>query len=221
MNTREPVCPDVIITAGGTREPIDDVRYVGNFSGGKLGHTLAETYAELGHHVLLLAPTSVVERFGRIPHVQHESFCSAADLEKKLLSAPCAQLVLHAAAVADYTPVRAEGKISSDKQELVIRMKRTGKILPKLREHFGPDTTIAGFKLLSGVAEDELIDVAARQIETCQTDLCIANDLQEIGSTRRLHIVSPDGSYQTVQGSTEDVAIEIAQHVPVRELSYV
>lgn len=220
MEREKSACPDVVVTAGGTIERIDDVRYIGNFSGGRLGHALASAYAEIGHKVLLLAPNSVPERFGHIDNVEHRPFTSAANLEERMHSIPSARLVLHAAAVSDYTPQRIEGKISSDEEELVIRCRRTPKILQGLREHFGGETEIFGFKLLSGVAEAELIDAAIKQIETSQTNACVANDLQELKESRRLHVVEPDGKYKTVEGSTQDVARQIAQILPVRGLGH-
>lgn len=220
MKTEEYSCPDVVITAGGTREHIDDVRYIGNFSGGRLGHGLATAYARLGHSVLLLAPNDVPDRHGMIEGVEHRPYTSAASLQAEMLAIPAARLVLHGAAVSDYTPERIEGKLSSDQEELVIRCRRTPKILTGLREHFGGQTQIVGFKLLSGVAETELIDTAARQIATCRTDACIANDLQDLKATRKLHVVTPGGQYQTVEGSTAEVADQIARVLPLKELSY-
>lgn len=214
-------CPDVIVTAGGTRENIDDVRYIGNFSGGRLGHALAATYADLGHRVLLLAPNMVVEHFGLPPGVDQETFTSAASLQDRLLGKSGARLILHAAAVADYSPDRLEGKVSSDEEELIIHLKRTPKILPDLRDHFGDATNIVGFKLLSGVSEEALIAAATQQIATSRTNLCIANDLQELGDKRRVHIVQPTGEYSTLYGHTQEVAAMIAQAIPVEEPHHV
>ena len=194
--------PDVVITAGGTREKIDDVRYVGNFSGGRLGHGVAKAYAELGYKVLLLAPNTVIDRYGLPDGVEHQAFNSTESLKQGLLSLKGVRLVLQAAAVSDYMPEITEGKISSDQEELVIKLKRTPKILPLLRDHFGSEASIVGFKLLSGVSEQELINAALKQIATCQTNACVANDLQDIGEKRKIHIVKPDGHYQTLYGET-------------------
>lgn len=207
--------PDVVITAGGTREQIDDVRYVSNFATGELGHTLAETYKDLGYNVTLLAAGNVTERFGRLSGVNHVDFASAADLQQKILGIPEARLILHSAAVSDYTPIPHDGKLSSDQDELIIRMVRVAKILPLLRPHFGSDTTVVGFKLLSGVDESELIMAGQRQIETCGTNLCIANDLRLMSARRRIHILAQDGTYQTFDGSVPDLAIDIAKNIPV------
>lgn len=185
--------PEVVITAGGTREPIDDVRYVGNFSSGALGHALASEFQELGHRVLLLAPKEVTHRYGEIEGVEHRQFTDFRSLRGELLGIPAARIVMHAAAVADYSPVRAEGKIRSDQDELVVHMRRNPKILKELRPHFGDKTFIAGFKLLSGVSWDELIDTGFGQISENQTDMCVANDLQDIGRTRKLYAIPAEG----------------------------
>lgn len=207
-------CPDVVITAGGTCEPIDDVRYITNFSSGGMGHELAKQYAQHGLNVLLMAPRITIQKYGELPlGVRHQEFTSAEDLRNQLLSVEAARIVLHAAAVSDYTPVTTtKGKLSSDADNMTIELKRTPKILPQLRDHFGKDTTIVGFKLLSGVSEEELIATAARQITAARTDLCIANDLQELGShNRKVHIVNNDGSYETHRGCTANVARKIVQ----------
>jgi phosphopantothenoylcysteine synthetase/decarboxylase len=204
-----------VITAGGTREAIDDVRHVGNAATGELGHNLAEVYANLGFQVLLLAAGDVFHRFGTLQGVNHQVFTSAESLQEQLLAIGATRLVLQSAAVSDYTPFRAEGKLSSDNDELTIHMRRTAKILPQLRNHFGPTTSLVGFKLLSGVSEKVLVDTAHRQIETCRTDFCVANDLSEINTRRRIHIVHPDGNYQTHYGSVPDLAVDISKSIPV------
>lgn len=217
--------PDVVITAGGTREPIDDVRYITNISSGGLGHALAKEYASFGGKVLLLSPKITMQKFGDIHGVQHKEFTSAEDLRQQLLSIEGARIVLQAAAVSDYTPVKViEGKMSSNEEKLTIELERTPKILPELRDHFGNKTKIVGFKLLSGVDESVLITTAVRQIAAARTDLCIANDLKELNSgSRRLHIVGSDGKYNTVSGSTPEVAKQVVQAVSseyIEELTY-
>lgn len=218
MNKQLVNTPEVLITAGGTRESVDDVRYLGNFSGGRFGHALAGAYANLGHSVLLLAPNIVVERFGLPNGVEHQDFTSADSLRTRILAVPAARLILHAAAVADYTPKRVEGKISSDGDEIVMHLHRVPKILPDLREHFGESSEIVGFKLLSGVTEPELIDTAVKQIATSRTDKCIANDLQELKQSRRLHVVAPNGDYETLEGETQAIAYDVASIIKIKNL---
>lgn len=202
---------DVVITAGGTKEAIDDVRYITNFSTGEFGHTLAAEFSRRGRRVLLLAPKEVIQRFGLPGRLTHQSFTDANSLQHRLLSIDSAGLVLHAAAVADYTPERVTGKISSDQNELTLRLKRTQKILPLLRGHYGVDTTIVGFKLLSNVPESELIKVAIDQIQKAKTDYCIANDLRYHGENRVVHLVSDNGEFQTLSGGVGLIAKSLVE----------
>lgn len=207
---------EVLISAGGTREPIDDVRYIGNFSSGRFGHTLAKQYAEHGHQVTLAAPNITIERFGLPAGVEHVPFMSAEDLRAVMLGYDAADLILHSAAVSDYTPQRTDGKISSDQEKLVIELERTPKILAALRDHFGPETTIVGFKLLSGVTPEHLIDVARRQVETNDTDYSLANLLEDIDSEngeRRIQLVQSDGVVLPISGRTDSVASAVYDEV--------
>lgn len=213
--------PEIVVTAGGTRENIDDVRYIGNFSSGHLGIGMADTYARLGYSVLLLAPTDSVERFGLPEGVAHQAFTSATSLQERLYEISKPELVVHAAAVSDYTPEKFSGKLSSDEDELVVRLRRNPKILHGLRDHFGETTKIVGFKLLSGVSEATLVQTALRQIAQSRTNMCIANDLQDIGERRKLYAISADGTYRPIVGDTTSVARATAQHTAIEELGYV
>lgn len=206
---------DIVITAGGTREQIDDVRFVSNFSGGALGHALAEEFASYDRNVLLLAPRAVTDRYGEIEGVEHRTFSSCADLDEKLKSIKSARVVMQAAAVADYSPVISEGKISSNEDELVIRMRRNPKILASLREHFGKHTYIVGFKLLSGVSSGELLETARNQIAANRTDMCVANDLKSIHPRTRTVYAVPRGQYPSlrINGSTREVARHLSSQV--------
>lgn len=206
---------DVVITAGGTREPIDDVRFVTNFSNGALGHALAGEFASYDRDVLLLAPKSVMDRHGPIEGVEHRPFSSCADLDQQLKSIKSARIVLQAAAVADYSPVPHDGKISSDQDEMIVRMRRNPKILAGLREHFGKHTYIVGFKLLSGVSSGELIEVAHNQITANQTDMSVANDLRSIHPNTRTVYAVPKGQYPSlrINGSTREVSRHLASHI--------
>ena len=91
---------------------------------------------------------------------------STADLVRAIEEATTdpVDLFFMAAAVSDYAPEQASGKIRSDRDELVVRMGRAPKILPTLRDQCGPDSFLCGFKLLSGVTSEELIAVARAQM---------------------------------------------------------
>lgn len=206
--------PEVVVTAGGTREQIDDVRFIGNFASGSLGHALAEEFTELGSRVLLLAPRETLERHGKIPGAAYLPFTDFESLQTRMTNLDSPQIIIHSAAVSDYSPEKTNGKISSDEDELTIRMRRNPKILGALRGIFGANVYIVGFKLLSNVSEEELIETARRQIETSQTDMCIANDLQKLRSKRTVHTVERGNpKTQRIVAPTKLVARHLASRI--------
>lgn len=169
----------VLLTAGGTREPIDDVRVVANSSTGRLGAYLADAFAEAGHEVCLLRGLTAAS--ASAGSVRTQVFGSSVELwglmERELSTA---QIVLHAAAVADYVPLRASGKIPSDAEELVLRMVRAPKLIDRLRER-APDAVLVGFKLTSGADTERQVHLARALLQRARLDLVLANDASAIG----------------------------------------
>src|SRR5262245_37267209 len=134
-----------IVTAGGTQEPIDDVRVVTNLSSGALGAHLAWALESRGADVILLASQVMLTPHSRRIEVQR--FGTAADLDRQIdeaLARGRVDAVFMAAAVSDWAPVRADGKLSSRGDELVLRMRPIPKILPTLRERCGARTVLVG-----------------------------------------------------------------------------
>lgn len=172
----------VIVTAGGTREPIDDVRVIANSSTGRLGVHVAEALAAAGHDVLLLHGVAAA-RPTRREGIRCEAFSASADLAAALeRHVPGADAVIHAAAVADYVPVRAEGKIPSDAEELVLRLRRAPKLIDRLRD-LAPSALLVGFKLTSGKSEDDRLEIARRLVARARLDLVVANDAAHTGES--------------------------------------
>lgn len=198
-----------VVTAGGTSEPIDDVRVVTNLSSGRTGLGIARALRERGVEVVLLAGPRVDAR--DIPaDVQTVRFGSAAELEAALHAQPAPDLLFMAAAVADYSPVPHEGKLSSDADELVIRMRRNPKLLAGLRERWGEGSFLVGFKLLSGNDPDPLLAAARRQIQAYGVDLVFANLLQEVGRDSHAGwMVLPGGGSVRLEGARDEVAREL------------
>lgn len=209
---------NIVITAGGTKEPIDDVRCITNLSSGGLGRALAVAAHERGHRVLLLAPAELPKLAGELPaEVEHRPYRSTADLERELRRAAGERtwdVVLHAAAVSDYRPVPIQGKIASDQDELVLRLVRTPKLIAHLREWFGR-SCLVGFKLTSGVAPAERVRIALEQIARNRTDACVENDIREFGpGEHKARIVKADGTFVEIpKGSKAAVARAIVEQV--------
>lgn len=142
----------VLVTAGRTEEAIDPVRYISNRSSGKMGFALARRAAELGAEVTLIhgpvdvAPPAVktVTRIG-----------SSAELKKAVTKAfPKCDMLIMAAAVADYTPAkRSGGKIKRNKSAMALDLEPTADILAGLAGKKKPDQVVVGFALESGDGE--------------------------------------------------------------------
>lgn len=210
-----------LVTAGGTSEPIDDVRFVTNFSSGRFGAAIATALAERGVEVALLAGRALASHPERIdPRVRVVAFGSFADLEAALAAelATPPDLLFMAAAVSDFSPVRVAGKIRSDQDELVVRMTRNPKLLARLRERCGVGTFLVGFKLLSGASDDELVRVARRQVRENRLNLCVANDLQRLGGADHpVVLVTPEGGVLRHTGGKPEVARALVEFVLRRQ----
>jgi phosphopantothenoylcysteine decarboxylase/phosphopantothenate--cysteine ligase len=158
----------VVVTAGGTREPIDPVRYVGNYSSGKMGYAVAEAARDRGAEVVLVsAPTALPTPYGvRLVPVQQ-----AAEMRDAVVG-ECrdAQALVMAAAVADYRPsATAEQKMKRHAETLSLELTRTPDILAEAGK---------GFIRVGFAAEsEELVANARRKLESKGLDLIVANDI--------------------------------------------
>ncbi len=211
-----------IVTAGGTEEPIDDVRVITNLSRGSFGVTIARELARRGVETTLLGSQSARGFVRPDDTFQVRSFRTVADLERELreLGATFSpQLVMMAAAVSDYSPVPTAGKISSSANERTIMLRRNPKLLDSLREIYGIESFLVGFKLTSGSSTAELIEKAAQQITRSRTNLTVANDLAQIRKTAGQHpilMVTPEGGAIPVNGSREEVARSLVDFIAQR-----
>ena len=135
----------VLVTAGGTREPIDAVRFVGNRSSGRMGFALASQAAAMGAHVTVVAANVVVPRDSHVTYVDVET---AAELQAACVAAFAeADVLLMAAAVADFRPARSfAGKLKKATEERMrVELERTPDILSGLAAARRPGQTLVGF----------------------------------------------------------------------------
>lgn len=198
----------VLVTGGPTYEDIDPVRFVGNRSSGRMGYAVAAEAARRGATVTLVSgPTSVPAPEG----VELVRVRTAGEMHEAVMArAALADLVVMAAAVADYAPVKAAEKITKDRDELVLRMARTPDILAELgaRRAAGewPRTVLVGFAAETG-------DVVARAREKRRrkrVDLVVANDVS-----------GTDRGFDTDWNAVTLVAADDEQEVPLRPKSEV
>ena len=167
----------VLVTAGGTREPIDPVRFISNRSSGKMGYALARSAAARGARVTLVsAPTVLASPAGvKIILVETAQQMYEAVLEHFLQ----VDIVIKAAAVADYRPAKkAAQKIKKEEETLVIELEKNPDILLELGRRKKPGQLLVGF-----AAETENLLIHARQkLAEKNLDLLVANDVTQPGA---------------------------------------
>lgn len=172
---------NLLVTAGATREPIDEVRFVSNVSSGATGAALADALAVRGHEVALLRGTAAAAA-QTVRDV--ETFTSAADLLERLerrLGTGRWEAVLMTAAVADYRPEQAStGKIPSEAETIELRLVRNPKLLPMLKSLSPRPLKVVGFKFTAGADAAAQRAAVVRQWAAGGVDATVHNDLREI-----------------------------------------
>lgn len=208
-----------LVTAGGTREPIDDVRVLTNISSGAFGVAIARALAAVGIETTLVGSREALAKLKPADAAIHPiPFTTLRDLADTLEAAarnPAPpDIVCMAAAVADYSPILTEGKLHSHADELVIRCKRNPKLIAAFRRQFGIGTFLVGFKLLSRVPHDELIAAAREQVRRNRLNLTVANDLTNLRTSRHpVIMVTPEGGAMPVDGKKDDVATQLVAFI--------
>lgn len=183
----------VLITLGGTSEPIDSVREIRNQATGKLGILCAKKAVQLGYQVIVVASTTVDSALlESLPScVQVYRIQDVLDLQatlKEILEQKTIEIVIHTMAVSDYFVVGAYNqdqqllqgsKISSDEEVLWLKLEKAPKVIQEIKE-WQKDVFLVGFKLLVDATKDELIQKAKAQEIAAKSDLVVINNLSEI-----------------------------------------
>jgi phosphopantothenoylcysteine decarboxylase / phosphopantothenate---cysteine ligase len=206
----------VLVTAGGTREPIDAVRYVGNRSSGRMGYALAAAAARRGADVTVVAANVSLPV---LPGVEVVTVETAAEL-----GAACAErfdaadVLLMAAAVADYRPADPHaGKLKKDVTgaALELRLERTEDVLAGLAARRRPGQVLVGFAAEHGAGA---VEYAREKLERKGLDAVVVNDIGEPGigfdaGDNEVTIVSRSGDRHVPRGAKSDVAAVVLDAV--------
>ncbi len=187
----------VLVTAGGTREPVDPVRFLGNRSSGKQGHALADEAAARGATVTLVTTASLPVA----PGVEVVEVETAAEMEEAVVSrSGAADVVIMAAAVADFRPkAAAERKLKKGDGVPELVLEPTPDILAALGQRKRPGQVLVGF----AAETHDVRDQAAAKLRAKRLDLVVANDVSAADAgfghdTNSVTLVAADGSDQTV-----------------------
>lgn len=193
----------VVITAGGTREPIDPVRFVGNRSSGKMGYAIAKTAALMGANVILISGPVALSTPPGVKRIDVET--TAAMRDAVLAEFDDADIVIKAAAVADYRPRNIESqKIKKTGNSLVVELEKNPDILAELGQR-KKKQILVGF----AAETQELIANAKEKLARKNLDMIIANDVTLPGAgfntdTNIAKIILPDGETEDLQLMTKD-----------------
>jgi len=168
-----------IVTAGSAREYIDQIRFIGNPSTGKMGIAIAEEIiARGGKCTLVLGPSTVSPPYGaKVINVETaEEYLNAI---KDDLSKEKADVLISAAAISDFTPDKsADQKISSDFKELTIKLKPTMKIIDEIRK-IDKNIYITAFKAETAYEGNALVEKAKKRLERGGINLIVANNVSK------------------------------------------
>ena len=223
---------NILITSGGTSEKIDRVRSITNHSTGRLGKIIAETFLDKGDQVTLVTTPKAVRPAAHpnLTIVQIENVAELLESLKPLVHTH--DVLIHAMAVSDYTPVymtgleavaassdlteflnktNSESKISSQDDVQVLFLKKTPKIISLVKK-WNPAIRLIGFKLLVNVTKEELLKTARASLIKNQAEIIVANDLTEISNQEhRAYLVGKETV--TKAQSKEEIAQLLYQHI--------
>jgi phosphopantothenoylcysteine decarboxylase/phosphopantothenate--cysteine ligase len=200
----------IVVTAGGTREPIDPVRFVSNYSSGKMGYAVAETARDRGAEVkLITASTFLPDPSGiEVTHIE-----TAVQMKKAVAKAVArADALVMAAAVADYQPKKtAKAKIKKESSGLTLEMVKTPDILSEVTGDF--------IKVGFAAESEDTVANARKKLKQKQLDIIVANNITEAGSgfgtdTNKVTIIAKNGKTEDLPlMSKREVADKILDRV--------
>ena len=203
----------VVVTAGGTREPIDAVRFVGNRSSGRMGVAIAAEARRRGADVTLIASNLSVEAPNGIDVVDAPT---AEDLARETLSRADSDVFVMAAAVSDYRPAETlEGKRPKDQEHWTIDLEPTGDVLRALTDESANGRVVVGFAAEAGV---DGLSRAREKRTVKKADLLVYNDVarSDIGfesPDNEVVIISDQGERRISRAPKARVAAEILDDV--------
>jgi phosphopantothenoylcysteine decarboxylase/phosphopantothenate--cysteine ligase len=203
----------VLVSAGGTREPLDAVRFLGNRSSGRMGVALAEEARLRGAEVTLVAANLTVAAPGKVELVPAPT---AELLEREVLARADADVVIMAAAVADYRPAEAsEEKRPKDDRSWTVTLEPTNDVLEELGAKRRPGQLLVGFAADRG---ENGLNRAREKLVVKKSDVIVFNDVSrdDIGFDARENevvVVTASGERRIQKAPKERIASEILDEI--------
>ncbi len=219
LTTKDMAGLKVLVTAGPTQEKIDPVRYISNHSTGKMGYAVARAAMLRGAEVTLVTGrTSLQPPIG----VRTVPVVSAADMAQAVKeAAPDQDIIVKAAAVADYRPAQAaDEKMKKGDGELSIALTRTEDILAWLGAHRRDGQFLCGFSMET----EHMLENSRAKLEKKNIDMIVANNVKQEGAgfgtdTNVVTVLTKDGTEELPLMSKEDVADRLFDAILARRTS--
>ncbi len=207
----------VLVTAGPTREALDPVRFISNYSSGKMGYALAKAASYRGADVILVSgPTNLETPLG----VEKYQVETAEDMKKEVFKHfESSDIIIMAAAVADYRPKKTnKEKIKKTNADLQIEMERTTDILAELGKRKTANKLLIGFAAESS----KILENAENKLNRKNADYIIANDISSDdagfeGDKNQITILSRDKQKEFPLQEKEELAHKIFDYLLTRE----
>ncbi|MFO8054995.1 MAG: bifunctional phosphopantothenoylcysteine decarboxylase/phosphopantothenate--cysteine ligase CoaBC [Bacteroidales bacterium] len=203
----------VLVTAGPTYERIDPVRFIGNFSSGKMGFALAEAFEKMGAAVTLITgPTSLPTPPGNITRVDIESADEMFQQVKAYF--PLSDILMMSAAVADYKPAsRQKEKMKKEEIKSQLKMVKTIDILETIAKMKKPRQIVGGFALETTNEQEN----AQKKLQQKNLDFIVLNSLKDKGAgfggdTNKVCFISKDTLQRSSLKSKKEIAQDIVQY---------
>ena len=206
----------VLVTAGPTQESLDPVRYLTNHSSGKMGYAIAKAAARRGATVTLVSGPTALEkpRFMEVVDI-----VSAADMFREVTNrAPEQDIIIKAAAVADYTPAQVAGdKLKKSDADMSIPLVRTQDILAWLGEHRQKGQFLCGFSMETR----DMLENSRKKLQKKHVDMIAANNVKEQGAgfavdTNLLTLITANGERALPLMSKEEAAHALLTEILAR-----
>lgn len=211
----------VLVTAGSTRVPIDQVRVISNIFGGKTGTEIAEFCFNQGDEVTLVTSNPVLVRFNshRLKSIIFRTYDELKQIMEEEITGGDFDAIIHSAAVNDYQVVRVliknsfdelvsverDTKVSSAHPSLFLEMTPTLKIIDLIRTPWGFTGKLVKFKLEVGLSDKKLIEVARKSRATSDADFIVANCLE--WSRNYAYIINHGGTH--LRTSRKNLALKL------------
>lgn len=181
----------ILVTAGGTKEDIDGIRYLSNLSTGRTASEIANYFAVRNHDVTYLHATDSLIPKSQCELISYSNFISLNGQIEKLLGSENYDAVIHNAAVSDYSlesvevndkkysaPLKA--KINSENETLILRLKKNFKILEKIKKYSkNKNVILFAFKFTNTQSEDERLASVRKSFIASSCDFIVQNDLND------------------------------------------